>query len=99
MKNAVTRALVPSPGGRGRLRGITAAFLLGHRPDDQRSVLDLLAHQLELGQSTLFGALSGGFHALAPIPRSNLSKEIRLAETQMHGKQNLTDGIPTAYQR
>jgi hypothetical protein len=46
------------PLGIGRTRRVLAAFLVGHLPDYQRTVLDLLLHQIELLLMLLFRSLT-----------------------------------------
>jgi hypothetical protein len=44
---------------------ISAAFVLGHLPDDQRPIVDHFLHPLELELPLLLGSLAKGFHAIA----------------------------------
>jgi hypothetical protein len=60
------RASLVTRGAR-RTRREATAFLGGHLPDDQGSVLDLLAHRLELPLAAFLCALSHRFHPTTPI--------------------------------
>jgi len=47
-------------------RRIAQTLFVGHLPDDERPILDLLTDDLELGEALLFGSFACGFHVRYP---------------------------------